>query len=87
MPAKPESVARLEAIYGGPSSSGFGSAIFFRALDTDDDLEQAALSTYRTFVGELWDRFGEEAWMAPWRPVYERPAHADHQIEAELQAI
>jgi len=51
---KPDSVSRLEAAYGGPSEGGFGSAVFHETLQDTDDLTQAALSTYRTFVGKLW---------------------------------
>ena len=60
---KPDAVSRLETAYGGPSQAGFGSAVFHETLRGEDDLTQAALSTYRTFVGPLWERYGERAWM------------------------
>lgn len=86
-PAFPDSVARLEAAYGGPSQAGFGSAVFHETLTDDDDLTQAALSTYRTFVGPLWGRYGEAAWMGPWRTVHTREPGARPDIEAELRGI
>ena len=52
-----------------------------------DDLTQAALSAYRTFAGKLWERYGEPAWMGPWREVYRRPAGAKPDIVAELRGI
>ncbi len=78
---------QLEAAYGGPSQSGFGSGVFRETLHSTDDLTQAALSTYKTFVGPLWDRFGEPAWMGPWREVYVRNAGTTPDIAAELRAI
>jgi hypothetical protein len=78
---------QLEAAYGGPRQSGFGSAVFQKTLHSSDDLTQAALSTYKTFVGPLWDRYGEAAWMGPWREVYVRNAGATPDIVAELRAI
>ena len=78
---------QLEAAYGGPSQSGFGSAVFQETLHSSDDLTQAALSTYKTFVGPLWERFGEPAWMGPWREVYVRNAGVTPDIAAELRAI
>jgi hypothetical protein len=60
-------VTRLEGTYGGPSQQGFGSAVFYENLRDTDDLTQAALSRYKTFVGKLWERFGEAAWMGPVR--------------------
>lgn len=86
-PTKPEALANLEAAYGGPSQTGFGSAVFSdRVLDTDT-LEQKALERYRYFVGDLWGRFGEAAWMAPWREVYERADAGKRDIVAELRGI
>jgi len=80
-------VAQLEAAYGPPGQQGFGSAVFHEALRPGDDLATAALAKYRYFVGPLWDRFGEQAWMGPWREVYSRPSDARRDIVAELRAI
>jgi hypothetical protein len=84
---KPDALIQLEAVYGEPSQSGFGSAVFHRTLQSADDLTQAALSTYKTFVGPLWERFGEPAWMGSWREVYVRNAGTTSDIGAELRAI
>jgi len=84
---KPRGVAELEAVYGGPSQAGFGSAVFFVQLAADDDLEKIALDHYRYFVGGLWERYGEDAWMGPWREVYARPYGAAPDIVAELRGI
>ncbi|UHD18638.1 hypothetical protein [Thiocapsa bogorovii] len=78
---------QLEAFYGGPSQSGFGSAVFRETLHGTEDLTQAALSTYKTFVGPLWDRFGEPAWMGSWREVYVRHPGTTPDIVAELRTI
>jgi hypothetical protein len=86
-PAKPDYVVSLEAAYGAPSQAGFGSAVFFEPMQAGDDLEQAALAKYRVFVGELWERWGEDAWMRPWKEVYTRPAGARPDIVAELRSI
>ena len=87
IPERPDYVTRLEAVYGGPSQSGFGSAVFHATLPGGDDLTQGALAQYRTFVGPLWERYGEAAWMGPWRAVYARAPGAKPDIEAELRGI
>lgn len=83
----PEYVKNLEHAFGGPSRGGFGSAVFLEMLPTPADLEQAALRTYRSFVGGLWERWGEDAWMGPWQEIYARPSDAARDIAAELRAI
>lgn len=85
--AIPAYAADLQAIYGAPSQAGFGSAVFFIQPMAETDLTQAALAQYRYFVGDLWERYGEEAWMGPWKQVYARPANAPHGIVDELTAI
>ncbi len=87
MTAGPNAVANLEAVYGAPSQAAFGSAVFSEKLTATDNLAQAALAKYRYFVGDLWERYGEQAWMGPWREVYTRKAGADRDIAAELRAI
>jgi hypothetical protein len=84
---KPDYVTQLESVYGAPSQSGFGSAVFYDPVERGDDLELAALKHYRYFVGDLWDRFGEAAWMAPWKLVYARKPGSRADIVAELRAI
>jgi hypothetical protein len=80
-------VADLEASYGAPSQAGFGSAVFFEHLKGDDDLTQAALAKYKYYTGELWERWGEAAWMGPWKEAYVRPAGAKADIVTELRGI
>ena len=79
-------LAKLEAAYGPPSQQGFGGAVFHEVLQPADDLATAALAKYRHFVGPLWSRFGEQAWMGPWREVYARPSGARRDVVAELRA-
>lgn len=82
-----DGVAKLEAAYGPPSQAAFGSAVFTAKLDKDRDLEQVARETYRSFVGGLWERYGEEAWMGPWKQVYARQDGATADIVGELRGI
>jgi hypothetical protein len=85
--AKPQYVAALEAAYGAPSQAGLGSAVFHMQMNAGDDLSKAALAAYRYFVGELWERWGEAAWMGPWKEVYVRPTGARPDIVTELRGI
>ena len=84
---QPANVAALQAAYGAPSQAAFGSAVFTAPAAPGVSLEQAALATYRHFVGELWMRYGEDAWMSPWQLVYTRPPHALPNIVTELAAL
>jgi hypothetical protein len=84
---KPTYATDLEAAFGAPSQAGFGSAVSFAALDPDKDLEQAALAYYQYFVGDLWERYGKDAWMGPWKEVYARAVDASPDIVAELGGI
>ena len=88
---QPDYVTALQAAYGAPSQAAFGSAVFYEQT-TSGDLEQAALAKYRTFVGKLWEQYGEAAWLDPWKKVYARQpdAKADGgsaDIVAELRGI
>lgn len=85
--AKPDYVISLEAAYGPPSQAGFGSAVFYAPLGADDSLTGAALAKYKYYVGELWERWGEDAWMGPWKEVYTRKPGAKPDIVAELRGI
>ena len=84
---KPKAVTELEAAYGAPSQAGFGSAVFYEQTKSTDDLEKMALEKYKYFVGELWERWGEDAWMGPWKEVYARKGDAQHDLVAELRGI
>ena len=83
----PAYVIALEAACGAPSQAGFGSAVFYEQMMAGDDLAQAALAKYKYFTGELWERWGEAAWMGPWKEVYNRPTGAKADIVAELRGI
>jgi hypothetical protein len=84
---KPAYVTALEVAYGAPSQAGFGSAVFCEQLKPTDKLEEAALAKYKYFVGGLWERYGADAWMGPWKEVYVRPTGAKPDIVAELRGI
>ena len=84
---KPADVISLEAVYGAPSQAGYGSAIFYVPLLASNSLAQRALAQYKYFVGDLWDKYGEAAWLGPWKEVYARPPDAKADIVAELRAI
>jgi hypothetical protein len=79
-------VAELVAVFGPPSRDGFGSAVFADPTP-GAALEQAALASYRSFVGDLWDRYGEQAWMGPWRRVYRRESGTTPAIVSELAGL
>ncbi|MCA9874146.1 MAG: hypothetical protein KC441_10840 [Anaerolineales bacterium] len=61
--------------------------MFYSQLLAADDLEQKAIEIYRFFVGGLWERYGEDAWMGPWHEVYARPYGTAPDIVAELRGI
>jgi hypothetical protein len=64
-----------------------GSAVFFERLATGADLEKAAVAKYRQFVGASWERFGEKAWMGPWKQVNACPSGARPDVVAALRAL
>jgi hypothetical protein len=84
---KPQYVLDLETYYGEPSQEGFGSAVFFKRVKTADLLEQIAQEEYQYFVGDKWEDWGAETWLAPWKEVYARPADAAHDILGALKGI
>lgn len=77
----------LIALYGAPSQAGFGSAGFYESTQPDADLDQIALRYYQYFIGDLWEQFGEAAWMSAWKPLYTRPLDTKSGIVVELKAI
>lgn len=89
MQTKPDFVAELEAIFGGPSESGFGSAVFYDEQPMEDgaiDIKQAAFAKHQFFCGDTWTRFGEANWKSAWNEVFLR--HSDGTgIVSELRAI
>lgn len=86
-PPQSEAVAVLQSIYGAPSQAGFGSAVFYEAIEPGTDLDAIALRYYQHFVGQLWEQYGESAWMSTWKQVYVRPTEMQPDIVAELKAI
>lgn len=84
---KPTYVTALESAYGTPGQAGFGSAVFYQLLPAGADLEHAAKEKYRYFVGDLWERYGEAAWMGPWKEVYTRQSGGAQDIVTELRNI
>ena len=84
---KPAYLLALEAVFGGPSQEGFGSAVFFMPGPQDAALEETARSCYQHFVGENWEKWGAEAWLGPWRETYRRNRAIRHDIVAELRDI
>ncbi len=86
----PDEVARLQKFYGPPSQSGFGSAVFYdrgECPPPEVTLEQASLARYQYFVGEIWERYGEENWLNAWRPIYVREVGVKPDIVSELRSI
>lgn len=84
---KPDYVQALEDAYGEPSRAGFGSAVFSEQLQPGADLEAAARTHYQYFVGDKWDEWGADTWLASWKEAYVRPAAAKRDIAAELRGI
>ena len=84
---KPAYLRALEAVFGGPSQKGFGSAVFFIPGPQSVTLEETARSCYQHFVGENWEKWGAEAWLGPWRETYRRNRAIRHDIVAELRDI
>ena len=83
---KPLYIHDLETVYGPPSQNAFGSAVFYENRMTEN-LNQESLEKYRYFVGELWNRFGEDAWMGMWKEVYKRKQNIENDIVKELNNI
>ncbi len=77
----------LTAAYGPPSQAAFGSAVFNEPLTSAQALGDAAQTVYRSFVGDLWTRYGEDAWLGPWRELYARPADAEADVVGELRGL
>lgn len=84
---KPEYVEQLENVFGPPSSEGFGSAVFSETIEEGRDLEAVALDVYRRFTGDLWERWGEAAWMGPWSQVLGRAVDGRRNVVSELRGI
>jgi hypothetical protein len=82
---RPDYVQALEEKFGAPNRNGFGSTVLFGTAASRDDLVRLAGEAYRYFVGDLWDRWGEAAWMGAWRLVFERTTSRD--VVSELSKL
>ena len=85
--SKPGYAVDMERSFGPSGQAAFGSAVFFEKLNAGDHLENAALRSYRRFVGDLWDRWGESAWMEVWKEIYRRGPDTGDGIIAELAGL
>ena len=83
---QPGPFSALEAVFGGPSDTAWGSAVFLDQTDERSHLEKQALAAYRSFIGALWERFGEQAWMSAWRLVQTREGAGDIRAELTMSA-
>jgi hypothetical protein len=83
--SRPNYVGALESIYGIPNQEGFGSTVLFSTAMNEEEWEKQSLKAYQFFVGELWERWGEAAWMGSWRLVYMRGQTGD--ILEELRQL
>lgn len=79
----PAYVKRLASAFGPPSNSAWGSAVFFEVGIEDGELAKRAVQYYRHFVGDLWQRFGEKAWMSGWTLAFTRHGAGDLVKELE----
>jgi hypothetical protein len=86
-PQRVDGATILQAVFGPPSQTGFGSAVFTERAERPQDLEAAARRCYRQFLGKQWAKAGESVWMAPWRRVYARPPGLRADIVSELRGI
>lgn len=84
---KPSYISDLETVYGAPSQSGFGSAVFLEHVASAADLEKKALERYKYFVGKGWTSERESDWMSAWKKVYDRPSGAKADIVNELKSV
>jgi hypothetical protein len=82
---RPDYVRALEERFGSPNRNGFGSTVLFGTATNHDDLVRLARDAYRYFAGDLWDKWGEAAWMGAWRLVFERTTSRD--VVAELSKL
>lgn len=85
----PGYVIQLQDLFGAPSQSGFGSAVFYdesSAGSGAESLEAYGLSKYRYFCGDKWDQFGEDAWLSGWKLVYQRDVSTTGAPVAKVSA-
>ena len=83
---KPNYISNLEEVYGSSSQEAYGTAVFFKILK-EFDIDAASLEVYQYFTGDLWEEWGEEAWMGSWKQVYDREKGREGDILNELRDI
>lgn len=80
-------IEALEKVYGKPTSTGFGSAVFYEVSKKDLSLAAIALEDYKLFMGEKWNPETASTWMSGWKLVYERNPGISGDIITELYSI
>jgi hypothetical protein len=80
-------IEALEKVYGKPSGTGFGSAVFYKSTKNDGALESIAAYDYKTFMGDQWNAESEARWKSVWKLVYERSTGTTPDILAELNDL
>lgn len=80
-------IAALETVFGKSSEAGFGSAVFHEVIDSEESLERTAQGHYREFLGPKWNAETEQAWMSPWKMVYQRQGRSQGGIVSELASV
>ena len=84
----PSYAVELARVFGPPSQSAFGSSVFFiPAAEQSASLEADANAKYRFFLGDSWERLGEQNWIDGWGEVYKRERGSSTGILAELQSL
>lgn len=80
----------LQSIFGGPSENGFGSAAFMflapEAKGTHTSLSDQAKLVYQRFLGDAWDRFGANHWLAGWKKSFHRQAAETTDFLLEIKS-
>lgn len=80
-------IEALERVYGKPTSTGFGSAVFYEVSKKDQNLAAIALEDYKLFMGGKWTPETAAIWMSGWKLVYERIPGLSGDIISELYNI
>jgi hypothetical protein len=62
------------------------SAVFHEPVDQDVALATSARAVHRRFVGELWERWGEDACQGHWRDVHRRAGSVEVCVVEALRS-
>lgn len=83
-----KAVQRLEQLFGKPSESTLGTAVFqSESTLSVEQLDGFSRSSYQHFAGAAWEAFGQENWTKPWRLLYRRSEDTAADILGELGRI